>query len=167
MKKDKLQVWALCAEIIGGIAVVVSLGIVAFELRQSTNQAKLNTNALEITAYQSLITSIVDFNSQITTEPDLADIQLSSQKDPSSLSPQERHRLDAFYRGIIRHGDMAYFQYQRGAIDIERLNSALSPVRVNIALYPIAREEWNRIKYAYDKDFVEHLDRLVSETQGN
>jgi hypothetical protein len=58
MNKDKLQVWALAAEIIGGIAVVVSLGVVAFELNQSNAQAKLNTNALEISAYQSLINSI-------------------------------------------------------------------------------------------------------------
>ena len=86
MNKDKLQVWALAAEIIGGIAVVVSLAVVAFELNQSNAQAELNTNALEISAYQSLINSIIDQNTLIASDPQLAAIRMKTSTNPEDLT---------------------------------------------------------------------------------
>lgn len=50
MNENNLKIWALGAEIVGGIAVILSLGVVAYELNQSNVQAELNTNALEISA---------------------------------------------------------------------------------------------------------------------
>ena len=144
MTSEQLQKWALAAEIIGGIAVVVSLGVVAFELNQGTKQAELNTNALEITAYQSMINGIVNINSILVTDPDLARIELAARADLDSITDVERHRLDAFYRGIIRHGDMAYFQYQRGAFDAERLESVLGMVRAAISDNPAAFIRWEK-----------------------
>ena len=42
--------WALIAEILGAVAVVVSLGFVGYQLQQSNEQAALNTRALELAA---------------------------------------------------------------------------------------------------------------------
>ena len=78
MNSEKLQKWALIAEVIGGLAVVITLGIVAFELNQSTKQQELNTSALEITAYQELINSIIDINTLVITVPELRRASTSS-----------------------------------------------------------------------------------------
>ena len=60
MSDDRLQRWALVAEIVAGVAVVASLIAVAYELRQSTDQSALNTSALEIATYQDLTKNISD-----------------------------------------------------------------------------------------------------------
>ena len=44
--ETRLQRWALVAEIIGGIAIIVSLIFVGYQVRQSTKEAELNRNAL-------------------------------------------------------------------------------------------------------------------------
>lgn len=43
MDKEKLQVWALTAEIISGVAVVATLLFLAFEMRDNTNAAQAQT----------------------------------------------------------------------------------------------------------------------------
>lgn len=105
--------------------MVVSLAIVAYELNQSTKEARLSTNALEISAYQSLIDSIIDLNNLIATDTDLAELRLKSSVSPEDISVVELLKINSFYINVIRHGDMAYFQYERGAIKKERLDSVL------------------------------------------
>ena len=53
-----LRKWALIAEILSAVAIVVSLGFVGYQLQQSNEQAALNTRALELAAYQQLIVRI-------------------------------------------------------------------------------------------------------------
>jgi hypothetical protein len=53
--KEKLQEYALIAEIISALAVVAGLVFVGLEIRQSTAQAEMNTRAIETAAYQDLI----------------------------------------------------------------------------------------------------------------
>lgn len=159
MDKDKLQILALGAEIVGGVAVILSLGVVAYELNQSNVQAQLNTNALEISAYQSLINSIIDQNSLIASDPELAAIRLKSSSNPEELSPEERTRINSYFMSLIRHGDMAYFQYERGAIDQQRLDSVLTILSLVLS-NPVGRIRWENAKPNFSKDYVQYLDAL-------
>lgn len=159
MNRDKLQVWALAAEIIGGIAVVVSLGVVAFELNQSNVQAELNTNALEISAYQNLINSIIDQNNLIASDSELAAIRVKSSSNPDELTREELARLNSFYMSLIRHGDMAYFQYERGAIEQDRLNSVLAILSL-VLNSPVGRARWENAKRNFSNSYVEYLETL-------
>jgi hypothetical protein len=159
MDKNKLQVWALTAEIVGGIAVVVSLAVVAFELNQGNVQSELNTNALEISAYQSLINSIIDQNTLIASDSELAAIRLKTARAPEDLTPEELTRISSYYMSLIRHGDMAYFQYERGAIDQERLNSVLAILSL-VLDNPIGRRRWDNAKSDFSVSYVEYLENL-------
>ena len=166
MDKDRLQVWALGAEIIGGIAVILSLGVVAYELNQSNLQAELNTNALEISAYQSLINSIIDQNSLIASDTELAAIRLKSASNPEELTPEERTRINSYYMSLIRHGDMAYFQYERGAIDQQRLDSVLTILSL-VLNNPVGRNRWENAKANFSEDYVEYLEILSPQPDGD
>ncbi len=159
MDKEKLQVWALAAEIIGGIAVVFSLGVVGYELNQSNAQAELNTNALEISAYQSLINSIIDQNTIIATDPGLATIRIKSATNPDEMTQDELTRINSYYMSLIRHGDMAFFQYERGAIDQERLDSVLAILSLVMA-NPIGRIRWDNAKQDFSDSYVQYLENL-------
>ena len=153
MTSQDLQKWALVAEIIGGIAIVISLGIVAFELDQSTEQAALNTSALEIASYQDLIKNITELNEAVIDSPLLMSAINKSQFDPESMTDEERTAAYIYYISLFRHGDSAYFQYKRGAIDRERLDSILSIMTF-------------RLQHPFVKDFSESQKTVfVSEYQ--
>ena len=50
MDSSKLKYWALVAEIVSAIAVVLSLVFLAMQIRDSTEQTVLNTEAVQSTA---------------------------------------------------------------------------------------------------------------------
>jgi hypothetical protein len=76
--KEKLQEYALIAEIISALAVVAGLIFVGLEINQSTEQSALNTRALETAAYQDLIAQILAINTAYDTDPYLSNLAIVS-----------------------------------------------------------------------------------------
>jgi hypothetical protein len=161
LSNDRLQRWALAAEIVGGLAVVISLAVVAFELNQSTNQAELNTNALEISAYQDLVAGISDLNSVVIEDPEFARIMGLAQAGSKELTQEEIRRFSTHSMNVFRHGDMAYFQYEKGAIDKERLDSALAIVFSRLTSSSIARERWETSKANFVNSYVNYIESSI------
>ena len=64
--KEKLQEYALLAEIIGGIAIVASLLFVGLQIQQNTNLSKAN-------AYRETIQEIADWREMLATNSELRD----------------------------------------------------------------------------------------------
>ena len=161
MSSRNLERWALVAEIIGGVAIVVSLGIVAFELDQGNEQAAHNTSALEIASYQDLMANITTLNDMVIANP----LQLSavgkSMNDPESLSVEERTVAYIYYMSVFRHGDMAYFQFERGAIDLPRLESALFIVTERLRV-PFVHEFWESQKQLFVPEYREFIDSTLA-----
>ena len=65
MNNERLAKGALIAEIVGGIAVVISLVILIFEIRQNTQESQQNTQAIEISVYNDLIDNIMGINESV------------------------------------------------------------------------------------------------------
>ena len=65
------QQWKDGIESVGIVAIIASLIFVGIETRNSTNQAILTTQALEISAYQELMTNIEEMN-MLTMQSDAA-----------------------------------------------------------------------------------------------
>lgn len=165
MSSEKLQKWALVAEIVAGIAVVISLAVVAYELRQSTNQERLNTAALEISTYQDLNRSIADLSTLVIEDSEFADIFIKGMRNPNALTESERIRYTMYSINVFRHGDMAYFQFEQGAIDESRLNSVLNIVTTRINSSPLAKQHWENWKRGevLASAYTEHIDSLISD----
>ena len=64
--------WKDVAEAIGFTAVIASLVFVGIETRNSTKQSELTTQALEISAYQALMSNIDDLNMLLIENPSMA-----------------------------------------------------------------------------------------------
>ena len=162
MSDSKLQRWALMAEIIGGIAIVVSLVFVGYEIRGSTKEAELNRRAVEVSAYQQLIQSIFDLNDDVVHDPSFADSYRRSWNG-ETLEPTEQMRLSEWFMNHFRHGDMAYFQFQNGIIDQERLRSSVNVIVVRISEITIAKLLWEERKHFFSKEYTDYLDKLLLE----
>ncbi len=166
--KVELKTYALVAEIASAIAVVASLVFVGFEVRQSAEETSLNTNAIQVSAYQDLIAGILNINELIATDEELAEIDLKADTDFESLSPIEERRYRAFWRLAIRLGDLAYYQYETGLLDEERLYSALGPVRGELrtefgaALWSGGVANGN---YTYSEAYIRYVENMMYERQ--
>jgi hypothetical protein len=152
------QQWKDLFEAIGFIAIIVSLVFVGIESRNSTKQAALNTQALEIAAYQELMTKIDDFNVLSLQNDRIAALM-------SGIWPDENDDLESFQRDralyiLFRHGDLAYFMYERGAIDEARLLSALAivPIESQIGL-----DFWAARKGSFTEGYIKYVDHMTAK----
>jgi hypothetical protein len=150
--------WKDLLEGIGFVAIVGSLVLVGLETRNSTKSTELNTQAIEIAAYQELINNISEMNSLMLENEDAAKFILKMRDGlPSQM---ESSRLDSAFFMQFRHGDIAYFMYERGAIDELRLQSTLKP----LPLYgETGRAFWTRHRDKFVAGYQQYVDQLLLE----
>ncbi len=157
MTREELKDWL---EGIGFVAIIASLVFVGIETRNSTKQAILTTQALEISAYQELINNISELNMLAVQDEEVAAFLYKAYRTTEELSVLEQFRLDRNIFTRFRHGDIAYFQFQRGAIDETRLRSALKVLSLGS---PKVQEFWERNQGNFVEPYRKYVNRLIDE----
>jgi len=158
MTREQFKDWL---EGIGFAAIIASLVFVGIETRNSTQQAILTTQTLEITAYQELMDNISDLNIIAEENPEVAALLLKAFATTDQLSDLEQFRIDRNLFRRFRHGDMAYFQFERGIIDETRLRSALQVLRLS---NPRVREFWERSQLYFVDSYRNYVNQLMKES---
>jgi hypothetical protein len=151
----------LVAEIAAAVAVVLSLLFVGLQVRESALQTELNTAAVEVSAYQDLMAQIAEFNRMAVEDPDVARIQTIGDVSLSTLPPVEQRRHIAMVFLMLRHGDMAYLQYERGMLDENRMYSAMAPLRAWLR-YCSTRDVWAQNRDNYVPSYRSFVDSFIS-----
>lgn len=152
------------AELVSVIAVVLSLVFVGLEVRETARQTALNTESVQVTAYQNLISQIAEFN-RLLLQPDVAILYNRMQDDNtdwSQFSVVERRQARAILFILFRHADMAFYQYERGMLPEARLESALGPVCVQP---PVCRSFWEERKSNFVPEFQAYIDARIAGEQ--
>jgi len=161
MKNKQIQKWALFAEILSAVAVVVSLGFVGYQLQQSNEQAALNTRTLQLAAYQQLIVGISEFNLSTIQSSDLRVVR-EKVESGAELNTDEASILNAFLFLAYRNGDLAYLQYQQGFIDDQRLLSGLG-LLINFLYLPLVQAHWEDQQEGFVDSYRDYINQLIAE----
>ena len=109
MKNKKLRNWALGAEIVSAVAVVITIGFLAFQIMN-------NTSATQAQTYQLLMQELNGYRA-FFAEPGMAAIVVKSrQQGWGDLDPVEQQQLFATW--TIRWGfyESAYYANKRGVL---------------------------------------------------
>ena len=145
-------------EVVGFLAIIGSLIFVGIETKNSSEQTEVNTRALEIAAYQELMSNISEANALSIMSDEAATVFATMRDWPES--DLHVHRVTSALYQQFRHGDIAYFMYERGAIDEDRLRSSLRP----IPLYgETGRSFWEQYKGNFVKAYQQYIDMLLEE----
>ena len=158
----KREHWKDLMEVIGGFAIIASLMFVGIETRNGAIQTELNTRAVEITAYQDLIDNIAEMNTLVIADPDVAALMHKAFRTSAELTELETFRLSRAFFLRLRHGDMAYFQYERGAIDEGRLHSVLKPLNL---IDPKIRQFWKNNQMNFAQGYRDYLNAMIAEIE--
>ena len=109
MANDRLQKWALTAEVIGGIAIVISLLFVGYEVRENSkivNSARLHDLSVNLQA-------------ELRWSADMADIQVKAIETPNSLTAVEAFKMGEWLIAALLARQNEYYQYKKGMLDEE------------------------------------------------
>jgi hypothetical protein len=152
------QQWKDILEGIGFLAIISSLVFVGIETQNSAKQTALNTQATEIAAYQALIFNISEMNAIALADESVAEI-MSEMRDGTLGGTRDLQLASALFMQF-RHGDIAYFMYERGVIDEGRLKSTLRPLPLD---GPTGQRFWNDYKFAFVEGYQRYIDMLIEE----
>jgi hypothetical protein len=131
---------------IGVIAGIVFLGI---EIQQ-------NTRSVEVSAYQELVGQINAFATMNIANPEL-DFKARSDVSLADLDESDRSRVISYYYFVARHGDLAHYQYIRGMLSAERLESSMGPLNDRVCT-PLFGEFWESASYNFTGEYREYID---------
>ena len=154
MNNDLLKKWALVAEIIGGIAIVLSLLFVGFQIRQEAEQTRLNTRAVEASAYQDLIGQMNTINLALFTDDESMAVVIDALSSEKIVDPIQLAQAARFVGYVFRHSEMSHLQYEKGLITHEQLYSVLGPLNTVLESdYGMQQWQTDRLSSSF-RDYV-------------
>jgi len=144
-------------EILGALAVVISLGYVAVQIRQ-------NTEVTKDLAGQNLTTANSEINYLIASNDDLAKILYEGTKDRDSLTEHEQLRFNTLLFAIYNQFDFAYRRHREGKLE----DASWKKIKYEIPVYlhlPGWLSWWHQDKIRFSAEFVAFVDKELSEFQ--
>ena len=144
-------------ETLGFLAVVASMVFVGWEIR-------LNTRSAQVNAYQDLIGQISQLNTLAFENPEFGTLLVDDAiftGEAGPLTALEAAQVNSYLWLLFRHGDMAFYQYERGLLSAERLRSAMRPMTARLT-YAFFQEEWERRKVNFTPEYQDYVDDIIT-----
>ena len=101
MTQEKLQSWALIAEIVGGSAIIVTLVVLFFELQR-------NTVAIERATYNEITQSIIEWRRDLFMDADVRETMRRYQAR-EELTPDQSTILNGIGRNLYTNLERAFW----------------------------------------------------------
>lgn len=153
--KEKLQEYALIAEIISAIAVVVSLVFVGIQIRDSSESTDLNTAAILANSRQESVKMELGLIYKTIESPAIAKWNVEGFE---RLDPIEQEMVRAQIEAFFRARENLWFQYQAGVIDSAVWDSYYRLLLEQLRQRDIILTQWEVNPYRFDKDFVNFIN---------
>jgi hypothetical protein len=115
--KLKLSDWASIAEILGAVAIVISLVYVGQQVRESARQTELNTNAVQAATLQGMVDLSTNYLIDTSLDREFIRTLGRAQADPGQLDEIEALQMQRIIRSQWLRYQGAYRHWQRGSLD--------------------------------------------------
>ena len=148
-----LQDWGALGELIGGVAIIVSLIYVGLQVRQSTHATRAATSQAFTDQYISVLPPL--------REPGFAEIFWLGLRGLHNLQGSEKVVFMSFIATFLRIFEVFYFQEKDGALD-SRVFGGWNNTFVDLFTYEGPREVLEIRNHWYSAQFTEYLqDRIA------
>lgn len=148
-------------EILGALAVIASLFYVAYQVRQNTEQNKLNTISMEFAAGEAINIALNDARLRLAEDPELLRVYLKGLEDPVSLTEEERLKFRLFMGVGLSNGQLSYESDQRG---VNAQWPGIQKLTLRMLLTPGGEWFWKEFRDDYPARYQAEIDRLIAES---
>lgn len=153
--KDKLQEYALLAEVISALAIVISLLFVGIQIQNGNRESRAAT-------LMAISDQAINFTTAIGTDehlPRLIALMVQNEIKIADLSTEDNARLRFAMNAGLRRIENLYLQVQLGILQ----PSALRSVSVGLYQNDYVRELWQIARDQFDPDFAIYMDEVLAE----
>jgi len=149
--KEKLQKFALIAEIVGGVAIIASLIFVGVQINQNHEMMRAQIrNDIATTLSERL------WNMSQSERPDLFDNEASLEL----LTDNEKLRVGLWMSASFRMYENMYYQYKMGLFD-EKEFEVETVAWKSVFNSPRAKASFCRNPYAFSVDFRNYVFSIM------
>lgn len=155
---ERLREYALVAEIISALAIVVSLVFVGLQVRQSAKETAINSNAVQASVREAILQS--DMNLLLYAgEHDLMQ---------GPITPEKQQKELALRVAQIRARENAWVQHQNGIVDDATYLSYRDAFIKNLSDQGM-RSAWKELTSYYDlvPGFVDDINVEIAARYGH
>jgi len=104
-------------EFIGAVGVVLSLLLVARQMRLGIEQTRRNTKSVRAAAFNSMVENSIRLLEHVFGDPELADFLARAAEAPDRLTAGERLRWNSYMTATFRHFGNLLYQWETGAME--------------------------------------------------
>lgn len=148
------ELFSAIAEIIGAIAIIVTLAYLAIQTKQ-------NTLAVQASTRQGMLDADREIILYLAANPEIDEYFFKPE-----LTDNEKRRLVSFLLAMIRTRENNWLQHRTGSID-ERTWVAYRRALVGtVTRCARAKNVWKLIApMGFDQEFVDEIERMLAETE--
>lgn len=155
---EEIMNWDMLAaigEIIGAGAVVLTLGYLALQVRESARQDRRQQSRAMQEHFASLLNLLVG-------DEELASLFLTGISDFEGLGEVERFRFGAWMVNVLRSQEqLLHFQREGGILGYQE--GSLTPALREVMMTPGARKYWETRREWFSPEFQEEVDGWIAE----
>ena len=137
-------------DFIGGIAVVITLLYLAYQLRQ-------NTKSTQSASYQAIVSSMSELSRELAFDDGRSDLLTKGLQCPDGLSASERVRFSLLMTSYFRGLENIHFQYESKAIPDDVWQGWAYRIASSMQT-PGCREWWQREQQLYSGRFRKFIE---------
>jgi hypothetical protein len=137
-------------QVIGAIAVVISLFYVASQIRQ-------NTNAVRSATAQTVHEHFAKWYHLVAADDELAQIVAKGLRDYGSLSEKERVRLVATFMAFLSYSQNAFLKWREGLL-APQLWRGWELVIMNLVCASGGKAFWKERAYMFGDEFRHYIE---------
>ena len=161
-----LEEWGAIAEIVGAMAVIITLIYLAVQVKHSKESFDANTKAIRGQAITDVTRNVHDQMQILAQGHDMTE-WFRKFVTEESLDSKDAILTDAFLSAIFMARQNEFLQWQQGLLD-ETVFKSLHHVTRVLLLTPNGEHWWNHEgRRAYGPEFVELVDILCSDSSSD
>lgn len=145
-----LSDYAAAADIVGTIAVIITLIFVGVQIRQ-------NTKATKAAAAQAVHSNFAAWYASLQGEPDILAMSLKGMVDYSAISPLEKAQFFAMFMAFNAHMQDAYYKMEDGSLEPELWN-CWERLAATFYSTPGGKAFWEERGYMFGRRFQNYLN---------
>jgi hypothetical protein len=154
---------AALGSFVSGVAVLVSLGFLYYQLRQISEQVKQAEKHQRAAIGQGRVNRMVELSLR-TVETEFGVAMANVLTNSKDVTAHELFQFLHYSRALFLNAEDTYYQHQSGLLEDEQFAGFINALKYSLSA-PAIRLMWQGVRRAYGPKFVEFVDQLIKETQ--
>ena len=148
-----LQDWSNLAQVIGALAVVISLFYVGFQIKR-------NASAVRSATAQTVHDNYADWYMNLMGDAELNRIAIKGLKDYSSLSETEKAQFIETFMAFISFSQNAFYQWREKALS-PPLWPGWELLTMNLLAAPGGKEFWKERGDVFGNEYRDYVEKVI------